>query len=119
MRLAPGACSPGLPGASTGFEARSVGTPEELEAAAASLATSSRASDVKEESFMFDLTGKGALVTGASGGIGWAIAEALHAQGATVAISGTRAETPQRACRQARLARRSCCLAICATAPPW
>ena len=41
---------------------------------------------------MFDLTGKGVLVTGATGGIGWAIAEALHAQGATVAISGTRAE---------------------------
>jgi 3-oxoacyl-[acyl-carrier protein] reductase len=41
---------------------------------------------------MFDLTGKGALVTGATGGIGWAIAEALHAQGATVVISGTRAE---------------------------
>jgi 3-oxoacyl-[acyl-carrier protein] reductase len=41
---------------------------------------------------MFDLTGKGALVTGASGGIGWAIAEALHAQGSAVAISGTRAE---------------------------
>jgi len=41
---------------------------------------------------MFDLTGKGALVTGASGGIGWAISEALHAQGATVAISGTRVE---------------------------
>jgi 3-oxoacyl-[acyl-carrier protein] reductase len=41
---------------------------------------------------MFDLTGKGALVTGASSGIGWAIAEAMHAQGATVAISGTRTE---------------------------
>ena len=41
---------------------------------------------------MFDLTGKGALVTGASGGIGWGIAEALHAQGAKVAISGTRVE---------------------------
>ena len=41
---------------------------------------------------MFVLTGKGALVTGATGGIGGAIAKALHAQGATVAISGTRAE---------------------------
>ncbi|MFZ3032573.1 MAG: 3-oxoacyl-[acyl-carrier-protein] reductase [Parvibaculum sp.] len=41
---------------------------------------------------MFDLTGKSALVTGASGGIGSDIARALHAQGATVALSGTRKE---------------------------
>ncbi len=41
---------------------------------------------------MFDLTGKTALVTGASGGIGGAIAKALHAQGATVVLSGTRAD---------------------------
>jgi 3-oxoacyl-[acyl-carrier protein] reductase len=41
---------------------------------------------------MFDLTGKNALVTGASGGIGGEIARALHAQGATVALSGTRRE---------------------------
>ena len=39
---------------------------------------------------MFDLTGKTALVTGASGGIGGAIARAFHRQGATIAISGTR-----------------------------
>lgn len=41
---------------------------------------------------MFELTGKRALVTGASGGIGGAIARALHAQGATVCLSGTRRE---------------------------
>ncbi|WP_289016314.1 SDR family NAD(P)-dependent oxidoreductase, partial [uncultured Methylobacterium sp.] len=41
---------------------------------------------------MFDLSGRKALVTGATGGLGGAIARALHAQGATVALSGTRAE---------------------------
>ena len=41
---------------------------------------------------MFDLSGKTALVTGASGGLGGAIARALHAQGAVVALSGTRRE---------------------------
>jgi 3-oxoacyl-[acyl-carrier protein] reductase len=41
---------------------------------------------------VFDLTGKTALVTGASGGIGGGIARALHARGAAVALSGTRRE---------------------------
>ena len=41
---------------------------------------------------MFDLDGKNVLVTGASGGIGRAIAETLHSSGATVTISGTRKE---------------------------
>ena len=41
---------------------------------------------------MFSLEGKNALVTGATGGIGGDIARALHAQGATVALSGTRKE---------------------------
>jgi len=41
---------------------------------------------------MFDLTARVALVTGASGGIGGAITKALHAQGATVVLSGTRAD---------------------------
>lgn len=41
---------------------------------------------------MFELSGKTALVTGASGGIGRAIAEAFHAQGATVGLSGTRVD---------------------------
>ena len=41
---------------------------------------------------MFDLSGRKALVTGATGGLGGAIAKALHAQGAAVALSGTRKE---------------------------
>ena len=41
---------------------------------------------------MFDLTGKNALITGASGGIGGEIANTLHAAGATVGLSGTRVE---------------------------
>ena len=41
---------------------------------------------------MFDLTGKNALITGASGGIGGEIARALHNAGATVGLSGTRIE---------------------------
>jgi 3-oxoacyl-[acyl-carrier protein] reductase len=44
---------------------------------------------------MFDLTGKSALITGASGGIGGAIARALHGAGAAVALSGTRLEPLQ------------------------
>jgi 3-oxoacyl-[acyl-carrier protein] reductase len=48
---------------------------------------------------MFDLTGKAALVTGASGGIGGAIARALHGAGATVGLSGTR-EAPLQALAQ-------------------
>jgi len=45
---------------------------------------------------MFDLSGKTALVTGASGGLGGAIARALHQQGAVVAVSGTRRDALDR-----------------------
>jgi len=45
---------------------------------------------------MFDLTGKKALITGASGGIGGAIAKALHGQGAEVMLAGTRREALER-----------------------
>ena len=54
---------------------------------------------------LFDLTGKVALVTGATGGIGRDIAKALHAQGATVVLSGTRAEALESL--QAELAERA------------
>ena len=46
---------------------------------------------------MFDLTGKTALITGATGTIGGRIARTLNAQGATVAISGTRRDVLDRA----------------------
>lgn len=51
-----------------------------------------RAGSTQQEGIdtMFDLTGKCALITGASGGIGAAIARALHGAGATVGLSGTR-----------------------------
>jgi len=49
---------------------------------------------------MFDLTGMTALVTGASGGIGSAIAKTLAAQGARVALSGTRAEALEKVAQE-------------------
>jgi 3-oxoacyl-[acyl-carrier protein] reductase len=49
---------------------------------------------------MFDLTGRTALVTGASGGIGEGIARALHSRGATVALSGRRREALDRLARE-------------------
>jgi 3-oxoacyl-[acyl-carrier protein] reductase len=49
---------------------------------------------------MFDLSGKTALVTGASGGIGGAIARALHAQGAAIVASGTRKDALDALCAE-------------------
>lgn len=49
---------------------------------------------------MFDLNGKTALVTGATGGLGGSIARALHKQGATVAISGTRKDALDQLARE-------------------
>jgi 3-oxoacyl-[acyl-carrier protein] reductase len=54
---------------------------------------------------MFNLTSKSALVTGASGGLGGAIAKALHAQGAKVVLSGTKLEALKKL--QAELGERS------------
>ena len=50
---------------------------------------------MREVKTMFDLTGKAALVTGASGGIGAEIARRLHKAGAKVGLSGTRVEPLQ------------------------
>ena len=60
---------------------------------------------------MFDLSGKMALVTGASGGIGGAIARGLHAQGAHVVLSGTREEVLSQLRHEPRRERAS--VAIC------
>lgn len=49
---------------------------------------------------MFDLSGKVALITGATGGIGGSIARALHRQGATIALSGTRPDALEAMCRE-------------------
>lgn len=58
---------------------------------------------------MFDLDGKCALVTGGSGGIGGAIARALHERGATVSVSGTRREALDGLVRE--LGGRACAIA--------
>ena len=52
---------------------------------------------------MFDLTGKNALITGASGDIGGDIARSLHAAGATVGLSGTRTEPLEALAAERRL----------------
>ncbi len=65
---------------------------------------------------MFDLTGKSALVTGASGGIGAEIARALHGAGATVGLSGTRTE-PLEALAAELGDRRMSCPATCRSRP--
>ena len=57
---------------------------------------------------MFDLSGKTALVTGASGGLGGAIARALHGQGAHLALSGTRRDALEALARE--LGERACVL---------
>ena len=66
---------------------------------------------------MFDLTGKTALVTGASGGIGSAIVDALLARGATVAASGSNADKLS-AFAAERDGRHGRCPATCPTRKP-
>ena len=74
---------------------RSVGAPAEVEALIGDALTRRRfaagSGQRSRGGEMFDLSGQTALVTGASGGIGGAIARALHAQGAALMLSGTRA----------------------------
>jgi 3-oxoacyl-[acyl-carrier protein] reductase len=64
---------------------------------------------------MFDLSGKTALVTGASGGIGGAVARALHAQGAAVVLSGTREDALQALAQE--LGERTCAVAASLSDP--
>ena len=65
---------------------------------------------------MFELTARTALITGATGRIGGSIARVLHAQGATVAISGTRREVLERWPSNSA-AGFTCCRAIWPTPP--
>src|SRR5258705_5789193 len=81
--LAPARCFPGSPSVSSRMPTRSRSGPRRISQQPVSFGSSSS---------MFSLVGKGALVNGATGGIGNAIARALHEAGATVAISGTKAE---------------------------